>query len=47
MVFNFPQNGNCQEVNDFYNKLFKEIPDLIFEFVIAPDNTYLFPLVSK
>lgn len=47
MVFNFPQNENCQEVNDFYNKLFKEIPDLIFEFVIAPDNTYLFPLVSK
>jgi PAS domain S-box-containing protein len=47
MVFNFPQNENCQEVNKFYNKLFNEIPDLIFEFVIAPDNTYLFPLVSK
>jgi PAS domain S-box-containing protein len=47
MVFDFPQNENCQEVNDFYNKLFNEIPDLIFEFVIAPDNTYLFPLVSK
>ncbi|MFH6971896.1 sensor histidine kinase [Flavobacterium petrolei] len=47
MVFDFPQNGNCQEVNDFYSKLFNEIPDLIFEFVIAPDNTYLFPLVSK
>lgn len=47
MVFDFPQNGNCQEVNDFYSKLFDEIPDLIFEFVIAPDNTYLFPLVSK
>ncbi|MFV8367638.1 PAS domain-containing protein [Flavobacterium sp. XS1P27] len=47
MVFDFPQNGNYQEVNDFYSKLFNEIPDLIFEFVIAPDNTYLFPLVSK
>ena len=47
MVFDFPQNGNCQEVNDFYSKLLNEIPDLIFEFVIAPDNTYLFPLVSK
>ncbi len=47
MVFNFPQSENCQELNDFYNKLFKEIPDLIFEFLIAPDNTYLFPLVSK
>ena len=47
MVFNFLHNENCQEVNDFYNKLFKEIPDLIFEFIITPDNTYLFPLVSK
>ncbi|MDI5887218.1 PAS domain-containing sensor histidine kinase [Flavobacterium yafengii] len=47
MVFDFPQNGNCQEVNDFYSKLFNEIPDLIFEFVIASGNTYLFPLVSK
>lgn len=47
MVFDFFQNENCQEVNDFYNKLFNEIPDLIFEFVIAPDNTYLFPLVSR
>lgn len=45
--FDFSQNENCQEVNDFYSKLFKEIPDLIFEFVITPDNTYLFPLVSK
>jgi PAS domain S-box-containing protein len=47
MVFDFSQNENCHEVNNFYNKLFNEIPDLIFEFVIAPDNTYLFPLVSK
>lgn len=47
MVFDFLQNKNGQEVNDFYKKLFDEIPDLIFEFVIAPDNTYLFPLVSK
>ncbi|MFV8361632.1 PAS domain-containing protein [Flavobacterium sp. LS1P3] len=47
MVFDFPQNGNWQELNNFYSKLFNEIPDLIFEFVIAPDNTYLFPLVSK
>jgi len=47
MIFDFVQNQNCQKVNDFYSKLFKEIPDLIFEFVIAPNNTYLFPLVSK
>ena len=47
MISNFINNGNCQEVNEFYSKLFEEIPDLIFEFVITPDNTYLFPLVSK
>lgn len=47
MVFDFSQNENCQEMNNFYTKLFKEIPDLIFEFIIAPDNTYLFPIVSK
>ena len=30
MVFDFSQNENCQEMNNFYTKLFKEIPDLIF-----------------
>ncbi|RDI58186.1 sensor histidine kinase [Flavobacterium glaciei] len=47
MEYDFPQNGNYQDLNNFYFKLFNEIPDLIFEFVIAPDNTYFFPLVSK
>lgn len=47
MVFDFFQNKECQEINNFYKKLFEEIPDLIFQFIIAPDNVYFFPLVSK
>ena len=47
MIFDFSQNENSQKINGFCTKLFSEIPDLIFEFVIAPDNTYLFPIVSK
>lgn len=47
MIHNSPENENYKEVSSFYKKLFSEIPDLIFEFVIAPDNTYSFPLVSK
>lgn len=47
MVFDFFQNKECQEINNFYKKLFEEIPDLIFQFIIAPDNVYSFPLVSK
>ncbi|MNR98404.1 Cell-division control histidine kinase PdhS [compost metagenome] len=47
MVFDFFQNKECQEINNFYKKLFEEIPDLIFQFLIAPDNVYSFPLVSK
>ena len=47
MIFDFPKNENSQKLNDFYTKLFNEISDLFFEFVITPDNTYLFPIVSK
>ncbi|MNX75125.1 Cell-division control histidine kinase PdhS [compost metagenome] len=47
MIFDFFQNKECQEINNFYKKLFEEIPDLIFQFLIAPDNVYSFPLVSK
>jgi len=47
MISNFLENGTRQEINEFYGKLFDEIPDLIFEFVIESNNNYLFPLVSK
>ncbi len=47
MIFDFSKKENCQKINGFYTKIFNEIPDLFFEFVIAPDNTYLFPIVSK
>ena len=46
MVSNFLQSGNKKELNSFYIKLFNDLPDLLFEFVISPDNTYLFPFVS-
>ncbi|MCV9929023.1 PAS domain-containing sensor histidine kinase [Flavobacterium sp. LS1R49] len=47
MVFDLNEDANCQGLNNFYKKIFDEIPDLIFKFVIATDNTYSFPLVSK
>ncbi|MDR7211352.1 PAS domain-containing protein [Flavobacterium piscis] len=47
MVFNLSGNENEQKANDFYEKLFAEIPDSIFHFIISPDNAYSFPLVSK
>ncbi|MFC0076021.1 PAS domain-containing protein [Flavobacterium procerum] len=34
-------------MNNFYRKLFAEMPDLLFQFVIDSDNQYTFPLVSK
>lgn len=33
-------------LNQFYEKLLKEIPDLIFQFKIEKDNTYSMPFVS-
>ena len=47
MVSNFLQSGNPKELNTFYIKLFNDLPDLLFEFVITRDNTYQFPFVSS
>lgn len=47
MVFDLYSNEDCLEVNNFYRKLFAEMPDLIFQFIIDSDNNYTFPLVSK
>lgn len=47
MVFDLYGNEDCLEVNNFYKKLFAEMPDLLFQFVIDCDNNYTFPLVSK
>lgn len=47
MVSNFLQSGTTNELNAFYIKLFNDIPDLLFEFIITRDNTYQFPFVSK
>ena len=47
MVFDLYGNEDCLEVNNFYKKLFAEMPDLLFQFIIDCDNNYTFPLVSK
>ena len=47
MVVDLYENEDCLEVNNFYRKLFAEMPDLIFQFIIDGDNTYSFPLISK
>ena len=47
MVFDLNENENEQKSNDFYKKLFSEIPDLIFQFSIGRNNTFSFPLISK
>lgn len=47
MVFDLYENEDCNSVNDFYKKLFAEIPDLIFKIIIDSDNNYSFPLFSK
>ncbi|MBJ2126966.1 PAS domain-containing protein [Flavobacterium sp. IB48] len=47
MVFDLYGNDDCLEVNNFYKKLLAEMPDLLFQFSIDPDNNYTFPLVSK
>jgi PAS domain S-box-containing protein len=47
MVFDLYENEDCLEVNNFYKKLFAEMPSLLFQFVIDKDNNYSFPLVSK
>ncbi|RZJ55780.1 MAG: PAS domain S-box protein [Flavobacterium sp.] len=47
MIFDLHGNEDCLEVNNFYRKLFAEMPDLLFQFIIDKDNKYTFPLVSK
>jgi PAS domain S-box-containing protein len=47
MVFDLYENENAHNINSFYKKLFAEIPDLIFQFIIDSENNYSFPLVSK
>lgn len=47
MVFDLKENENFQNIYDFYEKLFQQIPDIIFHFIITSDNKYSFPLVSK
>lgn len=47
MVFDLHENEDCLQVNNFYKKLFAEMPDLLFQFVIDCNNNYTFPLVSK
>lgn len=47
MIFDLYSNEDCLEVNNFYRKLFAEMPDLLFQFVIDNNNHYTFPLVSK
>ncbi|MBF4518856.1 PAS domain-containing protein [Flavobacterium sp. ANB] len=47
MVFDLYENEDCLEVNNFYKKLFAEMPDLLFQFIIDSNNNYTFPLVSK
>ncbi|SHG85389.1 sensor histidine kinase [Flavobacterium defluvii] len=47
MVFDLYSNEDCLVVNNFYRKLFAEMPDLLFQFVIDNNNRYTFPLVSK
>ena len=47
MIFDLYGNEDCLQVNNFYKKLFAEMPDLLFQFSIDCNNNYTFPLVSK
>ena len=47
MLFDNSSNSCESEAQtQFYEKLLKEIPDLIFQFKIEDDNTYTMPFVS-
>jgi PAS domain S-box-containing protein len=47
MLFdNSSRSYESEALNQFYEKLLKEIPDLIFQFKIEDDNTYTMPFVS-
>jgi PAS domain S-box-containing protein len=47
MIFDLYENEDCLEVKNFYRKLFADMPDLLFQFIIDKDNNYSFPLISK
>jgi len=47
MIFDLYENEDCLEVKNFYRKLFADMPDLLFQFIIDKDNSYSFPLISK
>jgi len=47
MIFDLYENEDCLEVKNFYRKLFADMPDLLFQFIINKDNNYSFPLISK
>ncbi|MFC6096748.1 PAS domain-containing protein [Flavobacterium qiangtangense] len=47
MLFDNSSNSyESEALNQFYEKLLKEIPDLIFQFKIEKDNSYTMPFVS-
>ena len=47
MLFDTSSNSyESEALNQFYEKLLKEIPDLIFQFKIEQDNSYTMPFVS-
>jgi PAS domain S-box-containing protein len=47
MIFDLYENEDCLEVKNFYRKLFADMPDLLFQFIIDKDNSYSFHLISK
>lgn len=47
MIFDIYKNVNYLEADLLCKKFFAEIPDLIFQFTISSDNSYLFSLISK
>lgn len=47
MVFDFHKKVNYTGSNKVCKKIFEEIPDLIFQFIVTPDNFYVFPIVSS
>lgn len=47
MVFDLYENDDCLKVNNFYKKLFAQIPDLFFQLVIDSGFNYSFPFISK
>lgn len=47
MILDFYNIDNCIKTDYLYNKLLEEMSDIIFIFIISPDNHFQMPLVSK